>query len=201
MATPLSYLYTERWRDWKVAYKALQPSRTNDFRSSNVLSFSSSLPRFQAPNPSTPVPFVLFVTRTCLWAQWLCWSFLCSSCQFKRLPKHIRRSCYCFSSLWYILSFFSWKNKKWNLLTIFFPKLKLLWMSAGTNQCRCILFPEVQVSYCISQRYMYYITEVEVMMEPIHRENLASFEVNASSVIKVIHRILLNFWQGHWCYT
>lgn len=130
-----------------------------------------------------------------------CWSFLCSSCQFKRLPKHIRRSCYCFSSLWYILSFFSWKNKKWNLLTIFFPKLKLLWMSAGTNQCRCILFPEVQVSYCISQRYMYYITKVEVMMEPIHRENLASFEVNASPVIKVIHRILLNFWQGHWCYT
>lgn len=40
---------------------------------------------------------------------------------------------------------------------------------------------------------MYYSTKVEVMVEPVQRENLASFEVNTSPVIKVIHRILLNF--------
>lgn len=131
MATPLSYLYTERWRDWKVVYKALKPSRTNNFRSSNVLSFSSSLPRFQAPNPSTPVPFVLFVTRTCLWAQWLCWSFLSSSCQFKRLPKHILRSCYCFTVLYDTFSPFFPERIKSEIYLHFFSQTKII-----VNVCR-----------------------------------------------------------------
>lgn len=66
-------------------------------------------------------------------------------------------------------------------------------MFAAINQRQCVLFFEVfsiilRISHC-----MYYSTKIEVMVEPIQRENLASFEVNASPVIKVIHRILLNF--------
>lgn len=40
-------------------YKALQRSRTNNLRTSNVLSFSSSLPRLQEPSHGAPASFGL----------------------------------------------------------------------------------------------------------------------------------------------
>lgn len=151
-------------------YKALQHSWTNNLRTWNVLSFSSSLPRFQEPNHGTPVSFILFCDEDVFSLSMLITVLILSK---QLLPVQEISTAYILPALlfyhflWYTLSHFfltEWKVKYTSFPP---PTLKLLWMFVGTDQCQSILFSEVW--YCVSQCYMSYIPKVEIMMEPIQR--------------------------------
>jgi len=192
METLLSYLSVERCQGWTLGYRAVQHSRAGSWRTSNFLSFSSSLPRFQEPGRGPPVSAMLPSSEGVLSRSTpAAWSLSGQLVPVQEtatgcIPPALRLD----RLLWYTLSLFSWKREKWNILMLFsFPKLKLLRLFAGLRQYQSIWFSEVQEWYCISQHYLHYIPKAEVTVEPIQRENLASFEVNASPVIKVIHGI------------
>lgn len=140
MATLFSYLYTERWQDWTLVYKALQCSRTNNLRTSNVLSFSCSLPRFQEPNHGTSVSFMLSCDEDMLSLGTLTMSILSKQLLLVQeiSTAYILPELLLHHLLWYTLSLFfleEWKVKY--TYVIFFPQTKII-----ANVCRYTSVPK-----------------------------------------------------------
>lgn len=151
MATLLSYRYTERWQDWTLVYKALQHSWTNNLRTSNILSFSSSLPRFQDPSHSTPGSFMLFCDEDMLSLSTL--TVLMLSKQLLPVQEistaYILPASLCYHFPWYTLSLFFLKEWKVKYTYLLFPNENYCecWWVYISTKASCFLKSKSDIAY------------------------------------------------------